>query len=295
MAETRPFWETNLIYQVIIGSQAYGLSTEVSDLDTCGVCIPSRRHLLGLASFEQHVDHTPTQDIVVYALVKFVRLALKCNPNIIEALYTMPEHIIFINDYGQQLREHRYLFLTRKAGQTFSGYAISQLRRIERHHRWLVDPPDHQPAQQEFGGRAVDGRFKFPDHDAERAYRDALKHWNHYQEWRRNRNPDRAELERRYGYDTKHAMHLLRLLRMGMEILETGEVHVYRPDQEWLRAVREGALGYEEVLALASEYEGRLAVLEKTSSLPEEPDLERAEKLVMALQERFLWEMRKSS
>ncbi|MEA3341332.1 MAG: nucleotidyltransferase domain-containing protein, partial [Chloroflexota bacterium] len=180
MTEPRPFWETNLIYRVVIGSQAYGLSRKDSDMDTCGVCIPQRRHLLGLTSFEQHVEHTPERDTVVYTLVKFVRLALKCNPNIIEALYTAPEHILFINGYGQQLREQRHLFLTRKAGQTFSGYAISQLRRMERHHRWLVDPPDHQPAQEEFGGRATEGRYKFPDHDAERAYGAALKHWNHY-------------------------------------------------------------------------------------------------------------------
>jgi len=294
VAEHKPFWETNLIYQVVIGSQAYGLSTGDSDLDTCGVCIPPRRHLLGLTSFEQHVEHAPEQDTVIYTLVKFVQLALKCNPNIIEALYTAPEHILFINDYGRQLREHRHLFLTKKAGQTFSGYAISQLRRMERHHRWLVDPPDHQPAQEEFGGRATAGRYKFPDHDAERAYRDALKHWNHYREWRRDRNPGRAELERRYGYDTKHAMHLLRLLRMGMEILESGEVHVYRPDREWLQAVREGTLAYQEVLALAAEYETRLAALEKMSSLPKESDREQAEELVMALQERFLWETRVS-
>lgn len=290
VTERPPFWKTNLIYEVVIGSQAYGLSTKDSDLDTCGVCIPPRRYLLGLASFEQHVAHGPERDTTVYALVKFVRLALKCNPNIIEALYVAPEHILFIDEHGQRLREHRHLFLTKQAGKTFGGYAIGQLRRMERHHRWLVDPPDHQPTQEEFGGRAAEGRYKFPDHDAERAYRSALKHWNHYQAWRRDRNPERAELERRYGYDTKHAMHLLRLLRMGIEILETGKVHVYRSDREWLRGVREGALAYEEVLALASEYEARLAILEAVSSLPVEPDQEQAERLVMDLQERFLWE-----
>ena len=40
MAE--PFWETNLIYRVVIGSQAYGLANADSDLDM-GVCIPPRR------------------------------------------------------------------------------------------------------------------------------------------------------------------------------------------------------------------------------------------------------------
>ena len=52
----------------------------------------------------------------------------------------------------------------------------------------------------------------------------------------------RAGLERRFGYDTKHAMHLL---KMGAEILKSGQVHVYRPDGEWLMAVRDGLLTHE--------------------------------------------------
>ena len=286
------FVETNLIYQVVAGSQAFGLATAESDLDTRGVCIPPARHLLGLTPFEQWEAKTETGDAVVYALAKFVRLALACNPNIVETLYTEPEHVFFINDYGRRLVEHRSLFLTRRAGETFSGYAISQLRRLEHHHRWIVSPPEHQPVPEEFGGWAAAGRYKFPDHDAQRAYQDALKHWKLYQKWVRERNPARAELERRYGYDTKHAMHLLRLLKTGMEILETGEVHVLRPDRDWLRAVREGLLTYEELLALAGEYEGRLARLRETSPLPAEPDAAAAEALVIELQERFLWESR---
>jgi len=123
---------------------------------------------------------------------------------------------------------------------------------------------------------------------ADKAYRSALKHWNHYQAWRRERNAARAALEARYGYDTKHAMHLLRLLRMGMEILETGEVHVYRPDREWLLAVRNGLLQYEELLALAAEYEARLAALQAASTLPEAPDVARVEDLVVTLQGEWL-------
>lgn len=291
---SEPFWEHSLIYRVVIGSQAYGLANAQSDLDTCGVCIPPRRYLLGLTPFEQHVAHGTERDTVVYALVKFARLALECNPNIIEALYVEPRHILHCDVYGEQLRAARQLFLTRQAGQTFSGYAISQLRRLERHHRWLVNPPEHQPTQEEFGGRATEGRYKFRDHDSEAAYRGALKHWNHYQVWRRDRNPARAELEARYGYDTKHAMHLLRLLRMGMEILETGKVHVYRPDREWLLGVRNGLLEYEELLALAAEYEARLVTLQATSTLPEAPDVEQVEALVIALQEDYLWATRES-
>jgi hypothetical protein len=77
--------------------------------------------------------------------------------------------------------------------------------------------------------------------DRERRYRSALRKWQQYEEWKRTRNAARAELERQHGYDTKHAMHLIRLLRMAEEIVSKGRVLVRRPDAEELRAVRRGA------------------------------------------------------
>ncbi len=289
------FWETNLIYKAIAGSQAYGLSTPESDVDIRGICIPDRPRLIGLTNFEQWELQDAENDAVIYSLRKFVLLALKCNPNIIEILFTTPRFVLYIDDYGKQLLAQRHIFLTKQARRTFAGYAISQLRRIEQHHRWLVNPPDHQPTQEEFGGWKVDGRYEFPHITAYKSYRAALKHWQQYTSWRRNRNPERAALERQYGYDTKHATHLFRLLKMGAEILETGEVHVYRPDREWLRAVRNGLLTYDEVLDLAAEYEARLDALYDDSPLPDKPDFAAAEQLVMEMHERYLWETRRGA
>jgi predicted nucleotidyltransferase len=53
--------------------------------------------------------------------------------------------------------------------------------------------------------------------ERERRFRAAQKHWQSFQRWRAERNPMRADLESRYGYDTKHAMHLIRLMRTGLE------------------------------------------------------------------------------
>ena len=281
------FWKRNLILHVISGSRACGLARAGSDEDTRGVCIPPKEFLLGLQTFEQHENET--QDHVVFALAKFVRLALQANPNIIETLYTDPQHVLFINPYGERLVAARDIFLSRRVGERFSRYAIDQLRRMERHHRWLVNPPDHQPTREEFGGQAVGGRYRFPHSDAERAYRAAMGHWNDYVDWRRQRNPARAELEARYGYDTKHAMHLFRLLRMGEEILGVGIVRVLRPDAEWLLSVRDGALSYEQVIQMAAEHEARLGTLMEHSALPLEPDSTAAERLVVELQEEFLF------
>jgi hypothetical protein len=84
-------------------------------------------------------------------------------------------------------------------------------------------------------------------------------------------------------------MHLLRLLRMGEEILRDGMVQVFRPDAEWLLAVRHGALSYEQVLTFAAEHRARLERLVADSRLPEEPDTQAANKLLISLQEDFLF------
>ena len=67
-------------------------------------------------------------------------------------------------------------------------------------------------------------------------------------------------------------------------------MQVYRPDREWLQAVRNGLLTYEELLATAASYEARLQKAFETSPLPAEPNAAAAEALVVDLQERFLWQ-----
>lgn len=284
---TEPFWETNLLLRVRCGSRAYGLETPESDEDSRGVCVPPRRFLLGLSTFEQH--ESEGGDHVVYALAKFARLALEGNPNLVETLFTEPRDLLHLHPLGERLLAARHLFLSRRVAQRFGGYAAAQLKRMEGHHRWLKDPPTGQPSPLDFGGRPVDGGFRFPDTHKERAYQAALKHWGNYQTWRRQRNPARAALEERHGYDTKHAMHLVRLLRMGREILQDGEVRVRRPDAEELRALRAGALTYEEVLEMARREEERLPDLVARSPLPEAPDAPAVERLVLEIQSEFLF------
>ncbi len=118
---------------------------------------------------------------------------------------------------------------------------------------------------------------------AERRYRGAMRQWESYENWRANRNPARAELERRFGYDTKHAAHLVRMMRMGLEALELGDLRVRRPDAAELLAIRDGALTYDALRELASSLEQRMKSAVATSSLPVDvaPDL--ADELVRAV------------
>ena len=107
---------------------------------------------------------------------------------------------------------------------------------------------------------------------SERRYRAALKHWDAYERWKRERNEARAALEATFGYDTKHAMHLLRLMRTGLEVLETGNLEVRRADASELNAIRDGASSYDEMLAAAEGLQARMEDAAKSSSLPADVD-----------------------
>jgi hypothetical protein len=110
--------------------------------------------------------------------------------------------------------------------------------------------------------------------------------WTNYWTWKKNRNAYRSELEEQFGYDTKHAAHLVRLLRMGAEALETGVLNVFRPDAAELLSIRHGAWTYEEVVEYAEFMDNhvRKVLLPKTS-LPPKPDLLHAAQLIMDVQE----------
>jgi len=120
----------------------------------------------------------------------------------------------------------------------------------------------------------------------EKRYEKAMKDWNSYEDWKTERNPKRQAIEAKWGYDTKHAMHLVRLMRMGIEILRDGEVLVFRPDAEELLEIRNGSWSYDEVVQFAEDSENEMKALSKTSTLPEEPDREAIEALCVDIIQR---------
>lgn len=119
--------------------------------------------------------------------------------------------------------------------------------------------------------------------NAEKRYRAAMKHWESYQTWKNQRNPARAALERQYGYDTKHAMHLIRLMRMGLEVLETGELLVRRIDADELSAIRDGAMLFDELLSAATTLQDAMGRAALTTLLPNDVDLAIVDELVFEL------------
>lgn len=117
----------------------------------------------------------------------------------------------------------------------------------------------------------------------ERSYKNAVDKWNQYQAWKSDRNKDRAELEIKYGYDTKHALHLVRLMTMCKEILRDGRVLVKRPDAGMLLSIRHGEWSYEKLIDFAERSKAEVDDLMLKSPLPKYADKEKLDGLCIEI------------
>ncbi len=302
------------ILMVRHGSHAYGTNTPTSDLDIKGVCIEPRAYHFGfLNNFEQH-EHMGSKsdgvDKVIYSLKKFAKLAADCNPNIIEVLHVDESDVLKIDEFGEELRAIKDEFLSKKAKFTFSGYAHAQLKRIKTHRSWLLNPPKEAPVRSAFGlsettkvsaselgvleAAVKEGiEIEMPKDvlalfTREKQYLAAKTHYDQYVNWCKSRNSARAELEAKYGYDTKHGGHLLRLMRMCREILVFHKVIVKRPDAKEILEVRAGNRSYDSVIDEAEKIETECEELYKTSTLRKEPDRVKLDNIVIDMTERYL-------
>ena len=100
---------------------------------------------------------------------------------------------------------------------------------------------------------------------------------------RGQRDVNRTELVEKFGYDTKYAMHMLRLGYQGVEFLESGRLTlpVREPIRSHLMDVRQGRSNLPEILAECTQLEVRLGELLGSSPLPPEPDIKTVESFVM--------------
>lgn len=287
--DVREWIDKRTIYKVVSGSHSYGTNLPTSDLDVRGICIPPKEYYFGLHNFEQHISQQP--DETIFSLNKFFKLAFDCNPNIVELLFVDERHILEIDRFGQMLRDNRHLFLSQRALHTFSGYAHSQLQRIKHHFYWLQNPVTERPEQSDdkYIRTMNIGEFK-RDLFNTALYDEDLKKFNQYQEWKKNRNQKRSELEEKFGYDTKHCAHLFRLLNMGIEILRTGNLTVDRTniDASFLLDIRRGLYTYETMLEKAEILFEEIKIERDSSKLPVKPDFEKINNLLCNITNDFL-------
>lgn len=282
--------EDHMLFECVTGSTLYGMATPESDVDVRGVCLPPMRAMLDPFESFRVKDGYEGEDKAVYALAEFMKLCADNNPNLLELLFVPAQFTLRTSPQWKMLLEHRHLFLSKNVKHRFLGYAFAQMKAIERHREWFINPPAHKPAREEFGltqtplvseaslqnVMAVSAELFRPEvHDElvrERAYREAKKQWDNYQQWQKNRNPKRKGTEEKFGYDTKYASHLFRLMEEGRQLLLTGEVVFPLENASWLLAVKNGVLSYEEVLENTSEMERNFERWYAESSLPLKPD-----------------------
>jgi predicted nucleotidyltransferase len=106
-------------------------------------------------------------------------------------------------------------------------------------------------------------------------------------------NTNRPELEEAHGFDTKFAMHMIRLGIQGIEYMETGVITLplAEPQRTWLVELRQGRHSLEEALQEAETLEARLEDLIRVSSLPGWPDYQEANRWLVRSYQDY-WEGR---
>lgn len=118
----------HVVYRCVVGSRAYGLENEGSDVDLRGVYLPPAELHWSLYGVPEQLEN-PAAEECYWEMQKFLGLALKANPNILECLYTpLVQHAAPVM---QELLEQRHRVLSRMVYQTFNGYVLSQFKRLE--------------------------------------------------------------------------------------------------------------------------------------------------------------------
>lgn len=238
---------TNVHYETKMGSIAYGVATDESDVDVYGFGIPPKTiifpHLAGeihgfgrqIQRFEQYQKHHVKDestgkewDLAIYNIVKYFALCMDNNPNMIDSLFTPQHCVLHATAVGQHVRENRRLFLHKGAWHKFKGYAYSQL------HKMATKNPTGK----------------------------------------------RKEMHERYGYDVKFAYHVVRLLDEAEQILTAGDIDLSR-NAEHLKAIRRGEVPEADIRAWATEKERSLESLYEASTLPYGPDEGRIRTLLL--------------
>jgi predicted nucleotidyltransferase len=242
------FVKTNLIYECIMGSMAYAVNTDDSDMDIYGVVIPPKEYVFPhsagyIHGFDENVPTYKNQsihhiddaeknrqyDVNLFGIVNYVNLLMDNNPNMIDSLFVPARCITQITTIGQILRDNRKAFLHKGAKFRFMGYSFAQMKKIK-----SKDPVGK-----------------------------------------------RAEIVEKYGFDVKFAYHLVRLVSECEQILETHNLDLEK-DNERLKAIRRGDYSLERIEQFFQEKEIYMEELYEKSTLPHSPDISRIKLILLS-------------
>lgn len=317
-----PHLDKNIVFLTYGGSYAYGTNIPGSDIDIRGCAHNSKEEILLGRDFEQVVN--VDTDTTVYSIKKLFYLFANANPNTIEMLGCRPQDYIYMTDIGRLILDSKDIFLSKKCVYSFGGYANSQLRRLtnkssrkasqaerENHilnsilhsdvffgDKYLEHPGDFVRL---YLDKAVD-----PAMDMEIFMDASVQHYplrDYKAMWAEMNNivkdydkfGHRNENAMSRGKLAKHMMHLIRLYLMCFDILENGQIITYREkDHDFLMEIRNGKYLTEndqpipEFLDLVNEMEAKLQKLATTTALPDKPDHEKIDKLLINIHELIL-------
>jgi hypothetical protein len=294
--------EPHLIVLGLMGSHSHGTyippeePDAIDDVDLMGFLVPPLQYHLGLPRWEHWRLQVEELDVVVYSLDKAVRLLLKSNPNIVGLLWLRDSEYLHRHETFELLRGGRAIFSSKIAAESFAGYANDQLKKMEAFN--LERMTEYEALTKEIRARG-------PLSEVLEADRAKLAHislnWSlslatlnqfrklHHEHFSGYMGEKRKAMVRKYQYDVKNAAHLIRLLRMGIEFLETGQLQVYRTaDAEELKQIKRGAWTLEQVKVQAEQLSGRIEKARAHSPLPDRPDQTAANDLLMSIHARVL-------
>ena len=256
-----------------------------------------------------------------YALNKLLFLLANRNPNVIEVLGCKSEHYFICTSIGEQLINQRKMFLSQRAATSFGGYANQQFRRLE--NALSHDAYPAEIKERHILGPCRQTLFTFPEryksftpeqirlsiaevNGLEQVVADIRMEQmplrmftgmmgelvetvrNFDKLHHRNRKKDDAHLN-------KHAMHLVRLYLMCLDILEKEEIVTYREaDHDLLMAIRGGEYQNADhtfnsaFYDLLNNLENRFAYARENTALPENPDMKQIEEFQMEVNERVI-------
>jgi uncharacterized protein len=213
----------------------------------------------------------------------------KSDPNSIDDKDVMGVFVPELSNYfGLHHREHQEVFIREWDAVSYEIRKMVRLLMVANPNvlglLWLR--PQHYIAKTELGDELIANRNLFV---TKKIYH-SFTGYAHSQLSRMTRfehlgymGDKRKQLVEKFGYDCKNAAHLVRLLRMGIEFLREGELHVFREDAAQLLEIKRGEWTLDRVKAEAEALFRRAEAAYDECKLPAQVDTGKINDLVISL------------
>ena len=294
----------NLLLLGFGGSHSYGTNIEGSDVDIRGIYVNPMKEFIGTYDDQGQKQHEDL-DITVYSIKKIFKLLGNCNPNTIEILGLREDDYLYKSEMAKLLLDNKHMFLSKRAINSFGGYALSQLNRLmNRSGRGNDEILSNEKRSLEKAIMDFKGRYKpYIDYidvvkeDEEEVLKlnmkydkipinmlsNVLSEMNSiHKDYAKSTRNDKAIAHNKLS---KHMMHLLRLYMMGVDILLKEEIITYREDEhDLLMGVRngdylDGNTPTKDFEYLLTGYKKKFEIATQLTTLPKEPDWEKLSEL----------------